>query len=94
MQKRQFKVSDQIVKQWPEVFEDLYMNTMPLEYLESMTLEFSNGRIWKIDVLEQIEHQNRNDIANQILNTFDEYKNEITKIDFRIDIDRLRNSIE
>ena len=90
MQQPRPNVSNQIVKQWLEVFKNLYMDTMPLEYLETMTLEFSNGRIWEIDVMEQISNQDRNDIANRILNTFDEYKNEIVKIDFRIDIEKLR----
>ena len=92
MQQPRPNVSNQIVKQWPEVFKNLYMDTMPLEYLETMTLEFSNGRIWKIDVMEQIEQQNRIDIADRILNTFDEYKDEIIKIDFRIDVEKLRNN--
>ena len=94
MQKQPFKFSIHIIKQWPEVFENLYMDTMPLEYLESMTLEFSNGRVWKIDVIDQIKDQNQNDIAQKILDTFEEYQNEIIKIDFRIDVDKLKKDIK
>jgi hypothetical protein len=91
---KQFKISGQSIKEWPEVFKDLYMDTTPLEYLESMTLEFSNGRIWKIDVIDQLENIDRNEISNRILNTFEEYHTEITKIDFRIDISKLRKNTE
>jgi hypothetical protein len=49
-----FKPPRHLVKEWPEVFEDLYMNTMPVAYLEMVHLEFVNGRVWQIDIKEQM----------------------------------------
>lgn len=93
MPKPLFRPPKHLVQEWPEVFEDLYMNTMPVHYLEMIRLEFGNGRIWEIDVKEQLAHSHGDIIANKLIETFQEYKEEIKKIDFKIDIDRLKGDI-
>lgn len=88
-----FKPPRHLVKEWPEVFEDLYMNTMPVAYLEMVHLEFANGRVWQIDIKEQLKEVDADSIANRLLETLQEYKNEIKKIDFKVDIERLKRDI-
>lgn len=93
MSKPLFKPPKHLVKEWPEVFEDMYMNTMPVAYLILLRLEFNNGRIWEIDVQEQLSDEDPDDVANKLLETFAEYRNEIKKIDFKIDVERLKKDI-
>ena len=50
-----FRPPRHLVKEWPEVFEDLYMNTMPVAYLDLVHLEFKDGRIWEIDIKNELE---------------------------------------
>jgi hypothetical protein len=88
-----FKPPRHLVKEWPEVFEDLYMNTMPVAYLEIVHLEFANGRVWQIDIKEQMKELNADEIASRLLETLHEYKDEIKKLDFKVDIDRLKKDI-
>ena len=88
-----FKPPRHLVKEWPEVFEDLYMNTMPVAYLNLVHLEFKDGRVWEIDVESELKKQKPEDIADILLNTLQEYKNEITKIDFKVDVARLKKDI-
>lgn len=83
-----------MVKEWPEVFEDLYMNTMPVAYLILLRLEFTNGRIWEINVQEQLATSEADEIANKLLNIFQEYRNDIKKIDFQMDVERLKSDIQ
>jgi hypothetical protein len=82
------------VKEWPEVFEDLYMNTMPVAYLDSVRLEFTDGRVWEIDVKNELTKQTADGIADVLINTLQEYKDEIKKIDFKVDVDRLKKDIK
>lgn len=89
-----FRPPRHLVKEWPEVFEDLYMNTMPVVYLELVHLEFANGRVWQIDIKEQIKDINADQVAQKLLETLQEYKDEIKKIDFKIDIERLKKDIQ
>jgi hypothetical protein len=93
MPKPLFKPPRHLVKEWPEVFEDLYMNTMPVAYLEMVHLEFANGRVWQIDIKEQIKDIDLDEIANRLLATMSEYKDEIKKIDFKIDVEKLKKDI-
>jgi len=88
-----FRPPRHLVKEWPEVFEDLYMNTMPVAYLETIHLEFANGRVWQINVKEQLVNGELTDIAGKLLDTLQEYKDEIKKIDFKVDIERLKKDI-
>ncbi len=88
-----FKPPRHLVKEWPEVFEDLYMNTMPVAYLEIVHLEFANGRVWQIDIKEQMKELDADEIANRLLETLHEYKDEIKKLDFKVDIERLKKDI-
>ena len=69
------------------------MNTMPVHYLESIRLEFGNGRIWEINIAEQLSSSHSDIIANRLVETFAEYKDEIIKIDFKVNVDKLRTDI-
>jgi len=89
-----FKPPRHLVKEWPEVFEDLYMNTMPVVYLETVRLDFVDGRIWEIDVKSELENQTPDGIADVLIATLQEYKDEIKKIDFKVDVERLKKDIK
>jgi hypothetical protein len=88
-----FRPPRHLVKEWPEVFEDLYMNTMPVAYLDTIHLEFADGRVWQIDIKDQLKEEKPDTIADRLLETLSEYKDEIKKIDFKVDIDRLKKDI-
>lgn len=94
MPKRLFKPPKDLIEEWPEVFEDLYMNTMPIEYLHSIRLEFVNGRIWEIDIEDHSHMVHSQTIADKLIQTLHEYSDEIIKIDFQVDIERLKNDVK
>ncbi len=83
-----------MVSEWPEIFEDIYMNTMPVAYLNQLRLEFADGRIWEINVQEQLSNASSDEVADKLLNIFQEYRNDIKKMDFQMDIDRLKTDIQ
>lgn len=89
-----FKPPRHLIKEWPEVFEDLYMNTMPVAYLDLIQLEFADGRVWEIDIRDELSKQEPDSIADTLINTLQEYRDEIKKIDFKINIDRLKLDIK
>lgn len=94
MPKPLFKPPRHLVKEWPEVFEDLYMNTMPIEYLDSMRLEFLDGRVWEINFEEESLKEDIGNVAELISGTIQDYKTEIQKIDFKINIEKLKFDIQ
>lgn len=88
-----FKSPKQLVKEWPEVFEDLYMNTMPVEYLEYVHLEFANGRVWQINIKDQLRESDSSEVAAKLIDTMTEYRADIVKLDFKVDITKLKKDI-
>ena len=75
------------------MFEDLYMNTMPVAYLNSIKLEFKNGRVWEIRVPDLLAKAEADDVADKLLDIFQEYNEEISKLDFEIDVEKLKEDI-
>jgi hypothetical protein len=69
------------------------MNTMPVAYLDLIHLEFADGRVWEINIKDQLKDTDAEDIADRLLETLQEYKDEIKKIDFKVDVDRLKKDI-
>ena len=94
MPKILFKSPSYLIEEWPEVFEDLYISTMPVEYLHSIRLEFKNGRIWEISVKDQVSVHSVQVITQRLINSIYEYSKEITKVEFKIDVDRLKTDIQ
>ena len=94
MPKKLFRPSKKFVEEWPEAFEDLYINTMPVAYVEYIHIEFDDGSIWEIDIKEQMQDlQNPDKIAAKVLETIEEYRHDIGKIGFKLDIKKLKQDI-
>lgn len=93
MSKRFIKPPNDLIKQWPEVFEDLHMSTIPVNYLDTIRLEFTNGRIWEIDIEQSFYQDNVHLMTENVIDTFYEYQDEIVKIDFKINVEKLRKDI-
>ena len=93
MHRHYFKPPKHLVDEWPEVFKDLYMDTMPVAYVEKMIIEFTDGRIWEIDVKKQLENDDPDGVAKKLLNSLTEYKDTIKNLDFKIDVGLLKADI-
>lgn len=66
---------------------------MPVAYLDSVRLDFTDGRVWEIDIKSELAKQSADAIADVLVHTLQEYKDEIKKIDFKVDIVRLKKDI-
>lgn len=89
-----YRPPEHLIDQWPEVFEDLHMDTMPVAYMNLIRLFFDDGRIWEIDIKSQLQNANADIVADALIDILDEYSHEITNLDFDIDIDKLKSDIE
>lgn len=67
---------------------------MPIAYVDTMILEFSDGRIWEIDVKAQTAETDPDEVAKKLLDTLSEYKDTIKKLDFKINIELLKEDIK
>jgi len=89
-----YKPPEHLIDQWPEVFTDLEISTMPVLYINSVRLDFSDGSIWEIDINSKLLSEDPDFVSEKLLDTIKEYQQMISKIDFDMDIDRLINDIQ
>lgn len=78
--------------QWDEILDSVDMDFLPLEYVSFVIVEFHDGKIWEIDLQKQNENENE-DIEDTLERFFEEYENNISNVDFRLDIEKLKKDI-
>jgi hypothetical protein len=85
------KLPQEVINHWPEVFEDVDIDVVPLEYLESVRVEFKDGKIWDIDINTQ---KNKvEDLEKSLDDLFDQYQDHIKNVDFRLNTKRVKQDI-
>lgn len=80
-----------VVQQWPDVLKDIDIDVVPVEYLESIRVTFTDGKVWEIDTKKNPENTN---IENAMQNLMEEYEDVIKSVDFRLDTARVKTDIK
>ena len=39
-----------VIEHWPEVFNDIKLNVLPIRYLNKVLINFKDGKIWEIKI--------------------------------------------
>lgn len=86
------KLPKQVIDVWPEVLEDVDVKAVPIEYLHSIRVQFADGKIWEIDV--QASKDKDFDIEEALEELFEEYEDDISSVDFRVDTERVKSDIQ
>lgn len=90
------KLPPEVVEHWPEIFKDVEIKAVPLEYIHSVHVHFHDGKIWEIDMNSQ-EISGSDDI-NQIESSleafFEEYDESISHIDFRLNTSKVVKDVK
>jgi len=85
------KLPADVIKQWPEVLKDIDIHVVPVEYLESVKITFTDGKIWEIDTTRNPKEVNIEDAVESLM---EEYEDVIQSVDFRLDTVRVKRDIK
>ena len=89
------KIAPEVVDHWPEVFEDIEIKAVPIEYLKSIFVHFEDGKIWEIDIDQNKVHKdNARDLEDALEDLFEEYEDVISGVDFRLDTEKVKKDIQ
>ena len=78
--------------QWPKIFEELELTSVPIKYLHSVRITFADGKVWDIDIKKS---KTRNtSVEESLQRLFDEYEDTIENIDFRLDMEKIKKDIQ
>ncbi len=85
------KLPKEVISHWPEVFDDVEIDVVPLEYLDSVRVQFADGKIWDIDINTQ---KNKvEDLERSLDELFEQYQDHIKNVDFRLNTEKVKRDI-
>lgn len=88
---RKLKLPEDVIKHWPEVFRGIEVDTIPLEYLEHIEVNFKNGKQW---IIETTADASQKAFDTEIRDLFEEYGDNILGVNFAIDSQQIKNDVE
>jgi hypothetical protein len=83
-----------VVKHWPEVFEDIKLNALPLRYLTSVLVNFKDGKTWEIKITPQTRKEGWTTFEENLSELISEYDDAVDNVDFKLDTERVKKDIE
>lgn len=90
------KLPDEVIKHWPEVFGDVEIKAVPIEYIHNIHVHFTDGKVWEID-LDRQSAANDGDVnvIEDSLETFlEQYNDEISHVDFRLNTSKVVEDVK
>jgi len=86
----------EVIEHWPEVFGDIEIKAVPIEYIHSVHVYFHDGKIWQIDIdKQQIASEDGVDQIESSLETFlEQYDEDISHVDFRLNTSKVVKDIK
>jgi hypothetical protein len=83
-----------IVEHWPEIFGEIKLNTVPLEYLDSIIITFKDGKIWEIKINRKEKDLSWEQFEENIHEMIQSYEDSIDNIDFRLNTSKVKKDVE
>lgn len=88
------KLPANIVNIWPEVFSEVSLNVIPIEYLQSISFSLKNNNTLKFVITPEDRALSWMELNGKLVEISREYKNIIEGVDFKMDSKKIRRDIE
>jgi len=92
------KLPPEVIEHWPEIFKDVEIKAVPVEYVSSVIVTFDDGKVWEIELDQEKIKENGGDVAETLEDTLDsffaEYDEYIESVDFRLDTEQVIKDIK
>lgn len=87
------KLPNQVIKQWPEIFGDVEVSAIPVQYLKSINVTFKDGKKWEVRMRPSKKNVSAKELEATINEMFVHYKDAIKTVDFRLDVSKVKADI-
>ena len=87
------RLPKEVVAHWPEIFSDLHVESIPVEYLLSIKVTFKDGKNWEIRLKNNRQKMTNKELEKQITELFKTYGDAIKNVDFRPDTNKVKADI-
>ena len=92
MTRRSKRLPPDVVNKWPDVFGDVDVHAIPLEYLHSLRVRFTNGKAW--DIAVDVKKNPVKSLEKTLKELFITYDSSIKHVDFKLDTDRIKKDVQ
>ena len=82
----------EVVNKWPDVFGDVDVRTIPIEYLHSLRVRFNNGK--QRDIAVDVNKNPAKQLEKTLSELFHTYDSSIKHVDFKLDTDRVKKDVQ
>jgi hypothetical protein len=87
------RLPKEVVAHWPEIFSDLHVESIPVEYLLSIKVTFKDGKNWEIRLKNNRQKMTNKELEKQITELFKTYGDAIKNVYFRLDTNKVKADI-
>jgi len=84
----------EVIAHWPEVFEDVRLNVVPLGYLHTVLINFKDGKTWEIRITQKTKAGGWEAFEKNLSELCKTYESKIDNIDFKLDTHKVKRDIE
>lgn len=88
------KLPADVVKLWPEVFEEVNLNVLPLKYLHAVMISFKDGKVWEIKTSAADIRRGWGPFEKNLSELLKHYDSSIESIDFKLNTEKIKKDIE
>jgi hypothetical protein len=87
-------LTQDFVKEWPEVLEGLHFQNMPVKYLMYINIILKNNITIHYDIAKELKSKKQETIAKYLRKTIEDNYLKIKSVDMKFDIPALKRDME
>ena len=88
------QLTQDFVKEWPEVLEGLHFQNMPVKYLMYINIILKNNLTIHYDIAKELKTKKQDTIARFLKKTIEQNYLKIKSVDMKFDIPSLKRDME
>lgn len=85
---------DEVINVWPEVFEGVTLNVLPVEYVEAVLINFKDGKSWEIEIKADKNNKDIKEFQASLCEILKSYKENIDEVDVKINTEKVKKDVK
>ena len=82
------------MEHWPEIFDEIEIKAIPLQYVKAVNVKFLDGTIWVVEIKNtDLDGNSAERLEDELELLFEQYDDVIDCIDFNLDTKKVKNDI-
>ena len=88
------KLPPEVISHWPEIFGDVEIKAVPIEYIHNVHVYFHDGKVWEIDMDKTGSSDGADQIESSLETFLEQYNEEISHVDFRLNTTKVVEDVK